>query len=384
MDSRFFSDENKRISKNLAIALKNDALYIQKTNTQSSLPTIINNLVALLQRSPNDFIAMQQSLEYLLQRLTVEDDEGNKKSFGEYLNLCITPKDHLFYNPIPANDCADLEKLFNALLQAYHPISQRWKYSYPTNSDGEILTPDIAGWQTSLINVTFTDEPEKSLGDFKRDVTINGAHYNLKTDNKIISHDIDNFCNQLHESEINKALLSAWMKKCGGQTSDGFMAAIFLENHITSNENIRFGQCQNNTLDWHINDNQLTCTISIDVLTINSDDSNYNYCTYYKPNNDSFILANKNTDELEDIFSKANNKQLDPLITINAEVVLEIANDESNKPFVKPKLKFLELDCKSSICLTHGAKLFLQDPKYNETHINKLMAAVKQSPQHRM
>lgn len=361
------------ISRGILADLENKFELLKKNiDEDSRFSSVIYRTIMLLKNSTTDFEAIQKIIAYYLQ-IQVIGKNGNKQSYGEYLNQCIPPKEIEPYDPIQGEDLKLLDNYFHVFLNKYRSVSHTWKFDYPVNQDGEVITPGIATWKDEMIAGLF--EKNLSIYDFIRNVTIKNTSQTNKTDEEV-SKNIDLFCDELNETRENKALLAEWLKTCGGQKSFSFLPTLFNENHLSTSEIIQIGRWVKKNANWSIVDNQLTFNFSANIFTLGSL-TEKNDCIYYKLPESRFIKANTNQDEIDDIFLKFKNNELDPLMILNTTIVLEIGKDKHNKTCVIPKIKKLELDCKASICITHSGKLLLENLNNNKELIHKLKTGEK-------
>jgi len=344
--------------------LENEYEKIDPNDTD--LRFIIYNIITRIKSSANDIEAMHKVMEYVL-HLPIQPTGKNEQSYGNYLHVSEPlqaegVKKLPSTKPLSGANLNYLNDLFSDFLKIYKPVSHQWHFDYTKRENGEILTPGIAEWKTEMTDTSGIEE-NKAVPDFKRTATINGNEYN-NLENEAIHQGIDSLCNELNDTDTNKKLFASWLKKCGGQSTFGFISALINENHF--GENINIATAKRNVMDWSIINNQLHFTYSANVNSVMELESGK---IYVKPKGKTFITT------IVDIeLCDTHPEQFDPLVKINANVVLTIENIK-NKPTVVPKLVGLQLD--ATACMTDSGKILLQDPNKNAALKEMLTGDIK-------
>lgn len=330
---------------------------------------ILNEVILQMAHSKGQDHKTLFSLVEYIKSIPVQTKDGTILSFGEYKKIHESEPIEMIKlhtgKPLSGESLKELEEFYNNLLVAYEPV-YHWEYAYVPNENGEIMSPEFENWQVYMTEAKFTKKPDESIYDFERNTTIHNERYkksrNPKEDVNIINQKINSLCDELKNTDKkDKELYAAWLKKCGGQKTHGYLTAPFDENHFGNN--IGLGKSNTKSMDWTIKNNQLVSTYSAEIRTLNSLDSGDQYS---KPQGQPIIQTATNPDDIE--YLMKNLDKLDPLIKVNGKVVLTIKKDENNHSMVIPKLVELKLDCSS--CITKSGVL-LHNPKENK-HLNQL------------
>lgn len=178
---QFFQPTELHVSKQLLPHLKSD--YEKLKENKKDLKVILKNIISQLSQAKTDDDARQAVMEYMM-KIPVQLSEGEFQSFGDSLGV----SEHVPYVSLPSGqglsgeDLKELNGFYQQFIESYKQVPNAWQFSYPKNPNGEIMSPQIGEWQSSMMDESFSSDKVRAFKDFKRGYDIDGQSTKVVVD----------------------------------------------------------------------------------------------------------------------------------------------------------------------------------------------------------
>ncbi|MBA2711111.1 MAG: hypothetical protein H0U57_11035 [Tatlockia sp.] len=164
---------NFSLSRQILTHLANLKVRLGKHTSHQHLARMLENLMTTISGSSNDADAMQKAMEYLVHLPVVHLQSSDIVSLGSFLAVSepvMKINDGSIKQPFRDSNVLYLKELFKDLIKFYRNVDHQWHFSYPQNSNGEIMTEKLAEWQAGLM----IKNSNNAHRDFERNLTIDG------------------------------------------------------------------------------------------------------------------------------------------------------------------------------------------------------------------
>jgi len=196
---------------------------------------------------------------------SIEDNQPTEAVFDDELHHEMRLTQSLYKPPhqaLSAEAKDILKNVYSAIRKEYEePV---WVYDYAPSAFQEYLS---SGWDIEL---------DQALGDFKRDVEINGIRGAVGGEkSEITVQRVEAFvANAVAYSDKEKDRLARWIRNNGGQAMMGFATNVMFEKPQFSADGISSVSAQNH-MDWTIEKNQIGVNFVMVVGSVQFKDEKY-------------------------------------------------------------------------------------------------------------